>query len=113
MTHRLQPIDLFHETLMAKRYNRVTAGSAQIQKQKVGVWLSDTMASELALEAWAYKQFFLAANEYARFVDLQSQGVYIAKPSMEFARDSYVTARDRCVKMNQDHGVPAPDIKRE
>jgi hypothetical protein len=65
------------------------------------VLLSKDAFLALAAEAGAYYDFWQAANALARGVDARQAGQPVSAEYMQWATDTYTTARDACRRLDE------------
>jgi hypothetical protein len=100
MKRKLEPIDMFCETVLSEgKVRGMTGGLFSIYNVADECIISRRMAVELAREAWLYKQFYLKANRMSNLVDSQARGFRVAPVIMQQSKDEYVQARDKCLRL--------------
>lgn len=98
---RFQPID-FVSTFVHNpgRPVMMRAGPFEIVREDGTIKFNDALATEFAKEAITYKNFWVAANDYAKLMETKAQGKYVHAVLEQHVMDTYLMWRNKCLELD-------------
>ena len=100
-TKRFDPVDFVSAFVHNKgRPAAMKAGQFSIERDGTTIKFNEALAAEFAKEAIIYKNFWVAASDFARVIEAKAEGQYIDPQLEEQVKDTYLTWRNACVDLD-------------